>query len=203
MKMKALTTLTAASLLAATTGGVHAQTVSDTMTNIATVADACDVVAVGVDFGIVPLPIPPTGVPGVLPNVAAGVTGHPNAGADGADSLSLLGIAVPFTSAPGVYVACTMAPISIGMSGANGGSLPLPVALGPATGPFSGKMAGTGGSIDYTMTMVGAAVSTTGLGLPVGAYVAAFTGVNLIPAAQTGTFGAGFYTDTVTVTVNY
>lgn len=201
MKRHTLIKLTAASLFAAT-GAAHAQTVTDTMTNIATVADACDVVAIGVDFGIVPLPIPPTGVPGVAPNILPGTTGHPGAGADAGGSLTLLGIAVPFAATPGVYVACTSAPISIGMSG-SGGSLPLPVGLGPATGPFTSTMTGTGGSLDYTMTMVGAAVSTSGLGLPLGVYVAAFTGVNTIPAAQSGTFGAGFYTDTVTITVDY
>lgn len=201
MKIDTLHKLTAASLFAVA-GAAPAQSF-DTMTNIATVADVCDVVAVGVDFGIVPVPIPPTGVPGVLPNITAGATGHPDAGADGSDSLTLLGITVPFAATPGVYVACTAEPLSISMSGTNGGTLNLPVALGPATGPFSGKMSGNGGTIDYTMTMVGAAVSTTGLGLPAGVYVAAFTGVNTIPAAQSGTFGAGFYTDAVTVTVNY
>ena len=187
---KNLFKLTAMAGLLSVGGVVQAATVTGTMTNIATVLDACDVVATGVDFGVVVTPILPTGQPGVLPNLAH--TG----------TLTLLGITVPTASTPGIYVACTKNPTSIALVGAHGGSLALPVALGPATGAFSGAMTGTGGSIDYTMTFVGSTVAAPA-GLPVGVFVAAYVPVALIPAAQSHTFGGGTYSDPAVVTINY
>lgn len=207
----------------------NAGSVTNTMTNIVTVADACDIVATGVDFGITTIPMPAAGVPSVLANTATGnaVTGNaglnPSAGADGgaADALDLTTpVAAVNTvingllssinvSVPGVYVVCTTSPTSITLtSGAN--TLSLGTAISAFSGTFSSKMTGVGGgasgsnAISYNLTIVGTPVSTAVAGLPVNVFTAAFVATGLIPASQTGnTIVPGYYSDTATATVNF
>lgn len=176
-------------------GLAHAGSQTNTMTNIVTLADACDIVAVGVDFGIQAASIPAAGITSATPNTAAGNlisgnTGHPNAAVDGGvgndDTLSLTtGIGVLDTAIttvlstvvqalPGVYVACTTAPTAITLtssaSGATTYNLPTALASSPS-GTFSGTLAGVGGgataanTIDYSMSFIGTPVNTDPGGL--------------------------------------
>ncbi|HUS23757.1 MAG TPA: hypothetical protein VM369_02325 [Candidatus Binatia bacterium] len=177
----------AAALVAA---GAQAGSQSNTMTNIATVADACDIVAVGVDFGITTVPLPATGIIAVTPNTSLGnlVTGntsHPSAAVDGgAGNDDTLSLATPISALnslispllsgvvgalPGLYVACTTSPTSVQLLSAAAGAVSynLPISLGGLpVGTYSGRMTGVGGgatganSIDYTMTFIGSPVST-------------------------------------------
>ncbi len=229
MNAKNLFKLTAAASLLSVAGSVHAGIETNTMTNIVTVADACDVVATGVDFGITILPIPATGIPSVLANTALGnaVTGnaglHPGAGLDGgaADTLDLVTpigaintvittmLAGVNVAVPGVYVVCTTSPTAITLrSGAN--LLVLPTALAAFTGTFNSKMTGVGGgagasnAISYALTVTGTPVSTAVTGLPVSVFVGAFAAVGLVPGAQgSNTIVPGYYTDTATAQVDF
>lgn len=230
MKIKTnLFKLTAAASLMAVAGGVHAQTETNTMTNIVTVTDACDIVATGVDFGMTILPIPSVGIPSVLANTALGnaVTGNagvnPAAGRDGGvdDTFELLtpvsaintvintAIGSVNVGVPGVYVVCTTAPAAITLrSGAS--LLVLPTTVTAFTGTFNSKMTGIGGgagagnSISYTLSVVGTPVSTAVTGLPVNVFVAAFAAVGLIPGAQgSNSVVPGYYSDTATAQVDF
>lgn len=226
---KNLFKLTAIAGLMSVASGVHAGTETNTMTNIVTVADACDVVATGLDFGITILPIPSIGIPSVLANTALGntVTGNaglnPGAGRDGGvdDTLRLVTpigaintvintvLASVNVGVPGVYVVCTTAPTAITLrSGTN--LLNLPTTTTAFTGTFNGKMTGVGGgagaanAINYALTVVGTPVSTAVTGLPVNVFVAAFAAVGLIPGAQGGnSIVPGYYTDTATAQVDF
>lgn len=223
---------TAASLLMLA-GAVQAQTETNTMTNIVSVADACDIVAVGADFGVTTVPIPAAGIISLTPNttvgnLVSGNTAHPGAALDGGagndDQLALVTpvaalngvistlLSAISTAAPGVYVACTTTPTSITVAsgGAGTSAYSLPTAVGgvPA-GSFAGKMtgvsggAGSGNTINYTLTFLGTAVSTpAGAGLP-NVFTAAFLATGNIPATQAGTVVPGFYTDTATATINF
>jgi hypothetical protein len=180
--------LAAAALVGA--GAAAAGSATNTLTNIVTVADACDIVAVGVDFGITTAPISAAGVVAVTPNTTVGNTAtantsHPDAAADGgAGNDDQLGITTPVsalnalispllsavsTTGPGVYVACTTSPSAISVQSAAAGAVPfaLPVSVGGTpSGTYAGKMEGVGGgaaganTVDYTLTFTGTPTST-------------------------------------------
>lgn len=163
---------------------------TNTMTSVATVHDTCDIVAVGLDFGITALPIPAAGILSTTPNTSAGntVTGnsvHPNAGDDGGaandDELTITSpdaittglittvLGAISTAASGVFVACTSTPTAITVTSGGAGATPysLPTTVGGTpSGTFGGKLTGVGGGagssnkMDYTMTFVGTPVST-------------------------------------------
>ena len=132
--------LTAAAIALSLAAPVHAGSATNVMNNIVTLADACDIVAIGIDFGVKSAPIPAAGYSGVVTtntttgNALTGNTPHPNAAADSASSgdgttgnnnLSLsTGISAldgtvstilssVIGALPGVYVACTATPTSI------------------------------------------------------------------------------------------
>ena len=215
------------------TFSLHAETETNTMTNIVTVADACDIVAIGVDFGITAAPIPLTGILSIATNTATGnaLTGnatHPDAASDGgAGNDDQLSLATPIgalngligtvlstvvNALPGVYVACTVNPTLITLTSSAPGSIPfeLPISLGDAPiGTFAGKMAGVGNgasganTVDYTLTFLGAPVSTAIEGFPVALFIGAYTATGLVPATQTGTVVPGSYTDVATAQVDF
>lgn len=229
MKISTMLQSTAASAALLVAAQANAGSVTNTMTNIVTVADACDVVATGVDFGITTIPLPATGIPSILANDSVGnaVTGNaglnPSAGSDGGagDTLSLTTpIAAVNTvingllsainvSVPGVYVVCTTTPTAITLtSGAN--NLSLDTAIAAFSGTFNSTMTGVGGgatgsnAISYSLTIVGTPVSTAVAGLPVNVFTAAFVATGLIPASQTGnTIVPGYYSDTATAQVDF
>lgn len=176
--------------LAFVSAGAFAGSATNTLTSIATVTDSCDIVAVGLDFGITHMPIAAAGITSTTPNTSAGnsVSGnsvHPNAARDGGvgndDALSLsmpdattstlisTVLSTISTTAPGVFVACTTTPTSITVtssaSGASAYTLPVTIGGNPS-GTFSGKMAGIGGGatssnlLNYAITFTGAPVST-------------------------------------------
>lgn len=205
-----------------------AGTVTNNITSIATVANTCDIVGIGVDFGITTVPLPAAGLTSVTPNTTVGntVTGntaHTRAGADGStdDTLALstagtVGTAINTVLAgvslalPGVYVACTSSPTAISVTSAAGGSYTLPVALAAVpTGSFAGKMVGVGGGatatnrIDYTLTFVGTPTSTAVAGLPTGLFIGAFTATGAVPATQSTTVVPGYYADVATAQVDF
>jgi hypothetical protein len=209
-----------------------ADTATNTMTSVATVTDACDIVAVGLDFGVTSMPIPSAGIISTTPNTSVGnaVTGntmHPYAADDGGadDTLTLntpdattttlisAVLGAISTAASGVFVACTTTPTAITVTSGAGGSTPysLPTTLGGSpVSSFSGKMSGVGGGaagsnqLDYTLTFVGAPVSTAIVGgLPVTLFTAAFVATGMVPAAQSGTIVPGFYADVATAQVDF
>lgn len=134
-------------------GQVLAQSATNTMTNIAEVVDACDIVAIGIDFGEIPASV---GAAAIVPSATANTAlaaqnaDHPDRASDGTaandDELSigvtgigavdtavsalLTGIS---TAVPGVYVACTAAPTSITLTTATG-SLSFPTTVAGAAG---------------------------------------------------------------------
>jgi hypothetical protein len=201
------------------------------VSNFATVTDACSVAAIGVDFGIRNLPLPSGGVTSATPNTASGNalsgnTGVPGAGADTGESVSISTSVSALNSVistvvgnltgaglgslPGVYVVCTVAPMSITLvSGSN--TLNLATSTSLYSGTFSSKMSGTGGGasgsnqISYTLALTGTPVSTGVAGLPLLAvFSAAFVATGTIPGTQTGnTIVSGTYSDTATATVNF
>lgn len=156
------------------TGSAQAGSVTNVMNNIVTLADACDIVAIGIDFGVKSAPIPAAGYSAqVTTNTTAGqtVTGntaHPNAAADSAatgdgtsgnNTLELVTgvsaldgavstlLSTVVGSLPGVYVACTATPTSITLVSAAPGATPynFPTALSTLpSGTFTGKMTGVG-----------------------------------------------------------
>lgn len=211
--MKLLTMIqavaTGTALFAASQAG--ATSVTNTMTNTVVVANACDVVAIGVDFGTVTSAAALT-LPVNLANT------NDDTGASHDDTLSVttgvsaLDTAIAATSAvtglvsqlltPGVYVECTQPPTSVTL-----GSVALSTALGASAPVYTGSMAGPGsGTIQYKLTMVGAVVNTSVAGglaiLPT-----LFTGAYVVGTSQitgsTGTIAPGRYTETVTATVTY
>lgn len=200
------------------------------MSNYATVADACDVAATGVDFGITTFPLPAAGITSTTANTATGNaitgnTGVSGAGADTGDSLSVstsVGAidlvvntalstltAVGLGTLPGVYVICTTTPTSITLaSGSN--SVNLSVSAGASTATFTSKMSGTGGSassanqISYTLTLSGTPVSAGVTGLPINVFSAAYLATGTISSSQPGnTIVSGSYSDVATATVNF
>lgn len=218
-----------ASAIALASSVVSAGTATNNMTSIATVADACDIVGIGVDFGVTTVPLPTAGLTSVTPNTtignaSTGNTTNPQSAADGgaaSDTLSLtapgaLGTAINAVLAgvtlalPGVYVACTSAPTAITVASGSGATYSLPVAIGGApTGSLAGTMSGVGGGataaneIDYTLTFVGSPVSTAVAGLPTGLFVGTFTATGNVPAAQSGTVVPGYYADVATAQVDF
>jgi hypothetical protein len=232
MKLSTMLKTAAASAAVLMAAQAQAGSATNTMTNIVTVADACDVAAVGVDFGITTFPLPGTGVTSVVTNTTAGNaiqgnTGIPGAAADGGagDALSLttpLGAvntvlntalstltSLGLGTLPGVYVVCTTTPTSITLtSGANTVSLGTSTSL--YTGTFSSKMSGTGGGasgsnqIDYSLALTGTPVATAVAGLPISIFAGAYLVTGTIPASQTGTTVVpGTYSDVATATVNF
>lgn len=155
-------------------GSAHAGSQTNVMNNIVTLADACDIVAIGIDFGVKSAPIPASGYAAQVTtntstgNAVTGNTAHPKAAADSAstgdgtsgnNSLALLTgvsaldgavstvLSTVVGALPGVYVACTATPTSITLvSTASGATLyNFPTTLGALpSGTFSGKMAGVG-----------------------------------------------------------
>ncbi|MED5389686.1 MAG: hypothetical protein VX793_12580 [Pseudomonadota bacterium] len=169
---------------------MNASAVTNTMTNIVTLADACDVAAIGTDFGVLSAPIPSGGVNNVITaNTATGnaVTGndaHPNAGADGGagndDTLelntpiatlntALAAILDPLTAqaltVPGVYVACTTTPVSVTLEGprVTGGSVNFTTTTTAGSqGPIlTSIMDGVGGGAVATTNQVNYELSFT------------------------------------------
>lgn len=167
-----LASIAAAAFCAA--GSAHAGSQTNVMNNIVTLADACDIVAIGIDFGVKSAPIPAAGYAAQVTtntstgNTVTGNTAHPKAAADSAttgdgtsgnNALGLLtGVSALDTAVstvlstvigalPGVYVACTATPTSITLvSSTSGASVyNFPTTLGGLpSGTFSGKMAGVG-----------------------------------------------------------
>jgi len=167
-----LTALAAASALFA--GAAQAGSATNVMNNIVTLADACDIVAIGIDFGVKSAPIPAAGYAAQVTtntstgNAVTGNTAHPNAAADSAttgdgttgnNSLGLVTgvsaldgavstvLSTVIGALPGVYVACTATPTSITLVSAASGATPynFPITLGGTpSGTFTGKMAGVG-----------------------------------------------------------
>lgn len=165
-------TLLAAALCMA--GSAHAGSQTNVMNNIVTLADACDIVAIGIDFGVKSAPIPAAGYAAqvlantTVGNTVTGNTSHPKAAADSASTgdgtsgnnalglvtgVSALDTAVSTVlstvvgALPGVYVACTTTPTSITLVSSGSGSTPFnfPTTLGAVpSGTFTGKMAGVG-----------------------------------------------------------
>jgi len=155
-------------------GVAQAGSATNVMNNIVTLADACDIVAIGIDFGVKSAPIPASGYSAVVTtntsvgNTVTGNTAHPNAASDSAstgdgttgnNSLSLATgisaldgtvstvLSTVIGALPGVYVACTATPTSITLvSSASGASAySFPVSLGSVpSGSFTGKMQGVG-----------------------------------------------------------
>lgn len=232
-KLNTMSGWAAASVLTLAASAVYADTTTNTMTSVATVTDACDVVAVGVDFGIFRAPIAAAGVISTTPNTSAGntVSGnsvHPNAGGDGGagndDELSLTTpdpvtngllstvLSSISTAASGVFVACTSSPTAITVTSSAAGATPytLPVALGGVpSGSFAGKMGGVGGgaaasnTLDYTVTFVGSPVSTAVGGILPTVFTATFLATGTVPATQTGTVVPGYYADVATAQVDF
>jgi hypothetical protein len=156
------------------TATAQAATATNVMNNIVTLADACDIVAIGIDFGVKSAPIPAAGYAAQVTtntstgNAITGNTAHPRAAADSAttgdgttgnNTLSLVtGVAAldgavatvlstVIGALPGVYVACTATPTSISLVSSAAGStaFTFPTTLGGVpTGTFTGKMAGVG-----------------------------------------------------------
>lgn len=167
---KRLTTGVAASILCS--GSALAASASNNLTNIVTIQDACDIVAIGIDFGITTAPVPAGGVQGAVVTNTGGATagnaatGHPDFNKDGAadtnpdDNLTL---AIPVTGVnalldpvlativenlPGVYVACTLTPTEITVASVDDATteIILPTTLPPPAAPvFTSKMKGVGG----------------------------------------------------------
>lgn len=162
---------------------MNASAVTNTMTNIVTLADACDVAAIGTDFGVLSAPIPAGGVNNVITantatgNAITGNTAHPDAGADGGagndDTLTLntpiatlntalAAILDPLTAqaltVPGVYVACTTTPASITLEGprVTGGSVSFTTTTtaGSAGPVVTSIMDGVGGGAVATTNQV-------------------------------------------------
>lgn len=151
--------IAAATLLGAA-GVANAASVENSMTNIVTIIDSCDVVAIGVDFGIRSGSITSDVTAALIAgsnttagNTATGNTAHPDAGKDGGatatpeeDTLTLsTGVGVVDTvistaltdvltalTGPGVYAACTTTPTRLFLeSQANGKAIAeLPVTAG-------------------------------------------------------------------------
>ncbi len=166
-----MTALAAATLCA---GSAQAATQTNVMNNIVTLADACDIVAIGIDFGVKSAPIPAAGYAAQVAtntatgNAVTGNTAHPKAALDSAttgdgttgnNSLALLTgvsaldgavstvLSTVIGALPGVYVACTTAPTSITLvsTAAGATSYNFPTTLGGVpAGTFTGKMAGVG-----------------------------------------------------------
>jgi len=188
--MRRIGTCLAGCALMLISASASAGSATNTMTSVATVTDSCDIVAVGLDFGVTSLPIPTAGILSTTPNTSAGnaVTGnsvHPNAADDGGagndDELTLntpdaittglisTVLGTISTAASGVFVACTSSPTAITVTSGGAGATPysLPTAIaGTPTGSFAGKLTGVGGgagganTLDYTMTFLGTPVST-------------------------------------------
>jgi len=180
---------------------VVAGTQGNTMTNTVVLHDACDIVAIGVDFGLMSVPVQATNV--VTANTTVGnlVTGqsssaHPNKGQDGgganSDELSLtlgvpdptglLGVAINAVdlSSPGVYVLCTLEPSKVTLTSAGGASIDLKA----GDTVFSGTMAKTDNAavtIDYNLTFTpsSVAVATTALGALAGVSAPFVTAYNM------------------------
>lgn len=152
-KILAATAAAALLPLAMVSGPASAQnTIDNTMTNIVTIVDSCDLVAIGVDFGIRPGSIT-SDIVSVTANTPEGNTvsgngDHTSAGEDGVngsdgdDTLSLTtGVGVVDTVIntalatalgqvtggliPGVFAACTSTPIGLDVAGTD---LPIDVA---------------------------------------------------------------------------
>lgn len=206
----------------------QAATATNVMNNIVTVAQACDIVAIGVDFGIRTVPF--SGVTAVVTgNTSTGNTvtmnsAHPKkqldggAGNDDVLSLNVGGVAVPVAIAdaglPGVYVACTTTPTGVTLTSAAAGATAasLPVALGPgAPTTFSGKMAkvdstgaveAAGTPVDYTLTLAAAVVSTPAVAAVPAIFTGTYLATGAIPDGQ-ATVVPGFYWDSATAAVNF
>lgn len=206
-------------------------TASNTMTNIVTIVDACDIAAIGIDFGVQPGTIS-ADIVGVTANTTAGntITGntaHPDAAADGGaandDELSLTtpvaALNGPITTAlstligtlPGVFVACTATPTSLVVTGDDADAtldLTTAGAVTPNT-DFDSELTPVGGgaegTIDYNITFTGV-VASVDLGVPgvPALFTGVYTAVGTIPAAtNTDVKTAGFYSDVATATLTF
>lgn len=203
-------------------------TETNELRNVVEMVGACDIVAIGVDFGINGTAIPATGIVSASPNTAAGAVNvsaaHPDRDKDGGagavggdDELRLLvnGVEIPGSAAllgtvvsasPGVFVACTATPDAISIEGADLASTSLPTGPG-APVPITSKMSGVGNGataanqVDYSMNFVPVVVPGGDLGLFIATYIST---VNTIPNAQVGnTIVPGYYTDVLTATVEF
>lgn len=163
-----------AAATALTSVNAYAGSQTNVMNNIVTLADACDIVAIGIDFGVKSAPIPAAGYSAQVTtnttsgNAVTGNTPHPKAAADSANSgdgtsgnnsLELLSgisaldgavstvLSTVIGALPGVYVACTTTPTSITLvsTAAGATTYSFPTTLGGVpSGSFTGKMAGVG-----------------------------------------------------------
>lgn len=167
--------IAAATLLGAA-GAANAASVTNDMTNIVTIIDSCDIVAIGVDFGIRSGSITSdviaslaVGSNTTTGNTATGNSAHPDAGKDGGatndDELTLstgVGVVdgviataltnvIAAATGPGVYAACTTTPTKLTVASAANGKAPadLPVAAGVVNvDTFNSDLAGVSGPAD-------------------------------------------------------
>jgi hypothetical protein len=200
--LKKMSFALAAAAAIAAAGTAYAGSATNTMTNLVTVADACDIAATGVDFGIVTLPVSSSGVLPAIPNTSTGRAATGNSGRTDAVDGSTdddLALTTPLSAVntvvntaistlntagagvSGVLVVCTTTPTAITLSSANGSSLSLgTTAASLYTGTFNSKMVGVGGgatgsnAISYSLSLTGTPVSTAVTGLPVSIFSAAF-----------------------------
>ena len=198
--------------LAMPAGQALAQSASNTMTNIAEVVDACDIVAIGIDFGEIPASVGASAfVPSATANTPLAVQNddHPNSAADGPGndddlSIALTGIGPVDTAVsalltgistaiPGVYVACTAAPTSITLTTATGTSNFPTTVVGAAAFATSNTVSGQMDQVDATGAIVAGGddldYTLTFVGAP--ATTADLNAVTaLIPAFYVGIFAA-------------
>lgn len=185
--------MTAVAGLLSVFGGANAATDSDPFVSVATVIDSCDVIATGINFG-----------PVVSPMIAPVIGALPNT----ADTHSLTdvipGVSLAAPGVAGVMVVCTSTPSSIVVTLQNGATANLTTT--PAAS-LAGKLylggSTSAASINYTLKFAGLTAPTAVAGiLPI--YAAAFLAdptATQIPVQSLG--GAGSYSDTGTVVINY
>jgi len=201
-----------ATTLLGAAGAVNAANVTNDMTNIVTIVDSCDVVAIGIDFGIrsgsistdiiAALAIGSNTTAG---NTATGNTGHPDAGKDGGvandDELSLttgvgavdsvittaLGPLLAAIGGPGVYAACTTTPTALTVASvANGkaaANLNVTVTAGTTNNSFSSDLAGLDGDALTNSGKIDYSITFTETVISTGG-----TGIPGVPAIYTGLY---------------
>lgn len=209
MKLSTMLQTAAASTALLVAAQAGATSITNTMTNTVTVANSCDVVAVGVNFGTITSPTALT-LPVNTANTAAdGGSAHDDTLGITTSVSALDTLIAPVLSAinvavPGVFVACTTPPTSVTL-----GATTLSTSVGASAPVYTGNMTGPGGAtIAYRLTMAGV-VANTSLGTDplVGVLPTFFTGVYAVGTSQitgsSGTILPGVYSETVTATVNY
>lgn len=209
---------------------IMAATASNNMTNIITIVDSCDIVAIGVDFGVNPGSIE-TDIVSDTPNTAAGAgisgnAAHPSSGEDGGaandDVLELsTGVAAVDGSIsdalddvdatdPGVFVVCTTTPSSLVVDGAGTDATLDLVSATSTNDQFTSELVpddenadGATGSIDYRLSFDGQVSNTAVAGVPgiPSIFTGSYTATGTVPAPQQAT--SGYYTDVAVATLTF